>query len=165
MAERTLIEDSDRGHRSVTIRPVSCDEWLSTMQGLALDHWREIDARRPRAAAGLDINEDHYRTLDRAGALLLLGAFSGDQPIGYASAFLTPHHHYAFTVAWSDALYLAREFRLGRTGLDLIHAVESTAKQRGAHYVVWSPKISSALHRIMCAMEREPEEQTYWVTL
>lgn len=137
------------------------------IQPLLRRHWDEI--ARKDICGPLDINEDIYRRLELAGALLLVTArlrerggdgeggaaravaSSGDagwgappsagRLVGYAAYFLSPHPHYQrLLVAEADVFFLEPEQRRGATGLRLLRAAERAALAAGAHTLVQKVK-------------------------
>lgn len=106
------------------------------------------------------LNRALYDALHATGALVSVGAFDGDRLIGYASAFVSAHPHYALTAAQHDALFIHPGHRTPRLALRLIEAVEAECKARGAAFIAWHAKTGSAFARLIAARARL-EESVY----
>lgn len=113
------------------------------------DHWDEIALNKQ--VMRLKPNLEQYRVMDQQGMLLLLGAFLNDGTlIGYSVNFIVNHLHYAdLRVATNDLLFIARDHRGGRLGLQLIAATEAKAKERGAQLMLWHAKQETALNNLL----------------
>lgn len=99
-----------------------------------------------KALMVLNPNWEMYRALEQNDALLALLAYCDDEIVGYSACILTKHPHYmGLTYAHNDVLFLAPAFRGGRLGIQLIHATEQAAKERGAQMVMWHAKEGTAL--------------------
>lgn len=124
-------------------------DWIEC--NLAQAHRDETEAHW---AGEVKLNRTLYRAVAAMGNLIFAGAFDRGEPVGYCSAFLTPHPHYDCTVAQHDALFLLPPYRKGRTGLQLVSAVEREAARLGAAYVAWHAKPGSSFERILARRGR-----------
>lgn len=107
------------------------------------------------------LNRALYDALHEAGGLVSVGAFADDDRlIGYASAFVSAHPHYALTAAQHDALFIHPDHRTPRLALRMLERVESECKARGAVLIAWHAKHNSAFARLIAA-RAEPEETVY----
>lgn len=148
---------------AMQIRPIRFSDFAERAQELARDHWRETEAGFSSTPPALDVAA--YLTLERAGALLLLGAFEGDALIGYSAATLCRHPHYGFPCAFHDGLFLASKHRNGMAGVRLIRATEAEAKARGAKGISWHAKLDSTFESLMVRLGAEPVETVFWKEL
>lgn len=107
------------------------------------------------------LNRVLYDALHEAGGLVCVGAFADDgRLIGYASAFVSAHPHYALTAAQHDALFIHPDHRTPRLALRMLERVESECKARGAVLIAWHAKHNSAFARLIAARAK-PEETVY----
>lgn len=95
-------------------------------------------------------NWEKYFALEQAGMILCLGAFLGDECIGYSINFFTNHMHYKeMFYLQNDLLFVAEEHRKTRVGLDLIRETEKQAFTRGAEMMLWHAKENTSLSLLM----------------
>lgn len=130
------------------IRESTVDEILAGAATLFTAHWDEIALNKRLMQLQPDV--ERYRALDAQGGLLALGAYVDGQLVGYSVNFLMNHLHYAgLKVCSNDLLFVAKEHRHGRLGLQLIKRTEAEAKTRGAQMVLWHAKPGTALNELM----------------
>jgi hypothetical protein len=107
-------------------------------------HWQEIALNKD--VMELAPRHEVYDSLESSGALLTLGAFSGEHMVGYSATVILPHLHYGNLIyATNDVLFVAKAHRVGTLGLRLIHETERLSAQRGARLMLWHAKEGSAL--------------------
>ena len=133
-------------------------ELYDEIERLGALHKDEVEAEV--TALPVAINRDLYDALYAQGALVCVGAFDGDRLVGYASAFVSAHPHYALTAAQHDALFIHPDHRTPRLALRMLECVESECKARGAVLIAWHAKHNSAFARLIAARAK-PEETVY----
>jgi GNAT superfamily N-acetyltransferase len=123
---------------------------LVEAQRLVAAHWQEVASDRDLRP--LDPDWPRYLAMEKAGVVLLLGAFVDGKLVGYALGIVTPDlHSRGLIVYQNDALFLAPSHRRSRLGIRLIEASEEAAEARGARYFIWHAKEGSALERLLRA--------------
>lgn len=96
------------------------------------------------------LNRTLYDALHNTGALVSVGAFADDgRLIGYASAFVSAHPHYALTAAQHDALFIHPDHRAPRLALRMVEVVEAECKARGAAFIAWHAKPGTPFARLL----------------
>lgn len=129
------------------IRETTVDEILGGADLLAA-HWDEIALNKQ--VMQLNPDAERYRALEAQGMLLILGAYIAGELVGYSVNFLMNHLHYAdLRVCNNDLLFIAKEHRHGKLGVQLIKRTEEEAKARGARMVLWHAKPDTALNALM----------------
>ena len=89
-----------------------------------------------------------YQAVVDLGLMFVLGAFDGDEMIGYCTMTVTNHmHNPAIKVASNDALFVRPDYR-GITAGRLIIAAEREAKARGAARILWHTRAGTNLAEI-----------------
>jgi predicted GNAT superfamily acetyltransferase len=85
------------------------------------------------------------------GVLIGIGAFDGDQMIGYSVSVLVRNHlHYSgLCYLQNDVVFVTAKRRHGSVGMKLIKATEEAARENGAKLVMWHAKAGSALHAVL----------------
>jgi predicted GNAT superfamily acetyltransferase len=147
----------------VIIREIEIADWLDRAAELYCDHAAEL-AEFP------ELNpEEHppeplapvYVEMSRLGLLVALGAFRGEELVGYCVAFLSKHPHYRdLVVAQCDVLYVSPTAR-GATGLRLKAHMERIAIQRGAAVMLWTARPGSDLQAVLNAQGYRCQEIIY----
>lgn len=130
------------------IETISVCDSLDRVAPLLAEHWDEI--ARNKELMVLKPNAAAYSTLEKAGALLALGAFAGDEMVGYSVTIVSPHLHYAdLLCAQNDVIFVTRARRAGRLGLQLLRETERHARARGARLMLWHAKQHTVLDALL----------------
>lgn len=115
------------------------DDVVSEIEPLIRLHYEEIASFKDKIP--LDPDFDRYRTLEAAGALVIITARRHGKLVGYSILFLMPHAHYKSTVfAMNDIVFLHPEERSGGTGVRLFKESERVVRERGAQLISWHIK-------------------------
>ena len=86
-------------------------------------HWQEIGTNRD--VIPLDPDWDAYDRMHLKGGLKIVGAFDGEEMVGYVFAIITGHLHYRSTkCGFYDLYWLAPEYRKGLTGVRMFREME-----------------------------------------
>lgn len=134
-----------------SIRPIKVMEWIDRVGPLIHAHWDEVALNKDLMKLEPDIST--YQEHERADRLVALGAFSGDEMVGYSVGILTPALHYlSLQLLINDVIYLAKEHRDGNLGIALIQRTEIAAQERGARMVMWHAKKGTPLERLLPRM-------------
>lgn len=133
------------------IRKATASEMLSHAGELFAAHWDEIALNKQVMA--LKPDGERYLAMEANGGLLILAAYQGDELVGYSVNFIMRHLHYAdLNLASNDLLFVTKEHRKSRIGLQLIKATEQAAKEQGARLMLWHAKPNTALVELMPRM-------------
>lgn len=130
-------------------------ELYDEIERLGALHKDEVEAEV--TALPVSVNRDLYDVLHAQGALVCVGAFDGDALVGYASAFVSAHPHYALTAAQHDALFIHPDHRAPRLALRMVEVVEAECKARGAAFIAWHAKTGTAFARLLAKRARLEE--------
>jgi GNAT superfamily N-acetyltransferase len=134
--------------KSTSMRPIVASEWIERAAPLLQQHWEEIALNKQLMV--LKPDAETYRRLEQQNKLVSVGAFAGDELVGYSVNLLQNHLHYAdLVVAMNDVLYLAPEYRQGSAGRRLLDATEKAVRDRGARMLCWHAKPETALNAIL----------------
>jgi len=133
---------------SITIKILNVGFFEENCNDLFKEHYEEIALNK--SVMTLLPNWDKYYALEQSNQLFCLGAFSGEQCIGYSINFFTNHLHYKeLFYMQNDLLFVAEEYRKTRVGLDLIRETEKQAFAKGAEMMLWHAKENTALSGLM----------------
>lgn len=127
------------------LRIVNPAEYLPQVGALLAANWAETGFDfefRPDVAA--------YQRLYDAGMCFAVGAFEGDEVLGYCTVTVVPHpHNPAVVVASNDALYVRPDHRRGLLAGRLIVTAEREARARGARRFTWHTRAGTDLAQVM----------------
>lgn len=131
------------------IGAISVAEFMQLGPELLQQHYDEIALNKSLMA--LKPNVARYNALESSGGLFALGAYVDGELIGYSANIIDASHlHYAdLAYAQNDVLFLRKEYRKSRIGLELIRATEKAAKDRGCHMMLWHAKENTALNTLL----------------
>lgn len=130
---------------------ISAVETIPIARPLLAEHWEEVALNKDLMV--LEPNVDAYERLESCGALFALGAFDGEQLVGYSATMVQQHLHYKdLRYAVNDVLFVAKSHRSGRAGIRLMQETERIAKERGAQLMLWHAKPETALGAILPRM-------------
>lgn len=138
----------------------ACESLSSIRQqidSLLVEHWEEIALYKDRVP--LAPNWAKYQEIEEQKKLVIVSARSEGTLIGYCFWFFVDHIHYqGHTVAVNDVIFLKKEFRRGRIGLELIRQAEYYAIVCGADRISWHVKTSNDWTPILTRMGYALEE-------
>ncbi|QQV54340.1 GNAT family N-acetyltransferase [Ralstonia syzygii subsp. celebesensis] len=90
-----------------------------------------------------------YRALEAGGVLHVLGAFRGDDLVGFAFVLVSVLPHFGQVVGTTESYFVTRDARKGGAGLALLRAAEKLSRERGAKAFMVSAPAES---RLTCVM-------------
>lgn len=129
---------------TIQMREISIRQMQDLSADLISAHWRELCKDRDRRKLAPDW--DRYYDLERAGLIHSIGAWDGEDLVGYSVNILSTHLHYRdLLLLTNDLLYVADSARKASVGGRLIKATEQLARDLGAHEVTWHAKPGTAL--------------------
>lgn len=93
---------------------------------------------------------DAYRGFEAAGRMHLLGAFRGNELIGFSVVFSTPVPHWRDKlIGMSESIFVTPSARSGGAGLRLIRGNEGVAHSVGVRDFYMSAPVGSRLAQIL----------------
>ena len=108
------------------------------------DHWREVAI--DHAEIPLDMDCKRYQTLDETGMLHIVTVRRDGVLLGYFTALVVGHLHYASTLhAFTDLYYLRPAWRKGTVALKLFGTAHRTLKERGVVKIASGTKLHDGL--------------------
>ncbi|QHE86314.1 hypothetical protein [Hydrogenophaga sp. BPS33] len=134
-----------------SIRPIKVTEWIDKVGPLLDEHYQEVALNKDLMRLEPDLIA--YAELERADRLIALGAFSGEQMVGYSVSILGQALHYAsLRTAHNDVVFVSKEHRFGSLGIGLIQRTEAAAKDRGVQMLLWHAKQGTPLEGLLPRM-------------
>ncbi len=130
------------------IREIVASECIEHAAPLLLEHWEEVAKNKQVMVLNPDV--ERYRLMESAGMVMSLGAFIDGEMVGYSVSFIGTHLHYAGLIyANNDVIYVRKDCRNGKAGVQLIKETERMAKERGAKLMLWHAKESTAFDSLL----------------
>lgn len=103
-----------------------------------------------------------YIQLEDNDALLSIGAFDGDEIVGYSVNIVSRNLHYAdLVMCQNDVLFLKESHRTGANGLRLIRETERRAKERGCHMILWHAKMDTQFMELLSKLGYRVQDVIY----
>lgn len=144
----------------VSIREIRATEWIEQAWRLLEAHREELTTNKGLMILKPDIST--YEMLESKNALLSLGAFDGEEIVGYSVNILAHNLHYSdVMMCQNDVLYVREDKRQGPTGLKLIYETERLAKDRGADLMLWHAKPDTNLNDILPRLAYRVQDVVY----
>lgn len=117
-------------------------------------NWEETGFDAP-----FDPSKDQYVAMQGCGALFAIGAFDGDQIIGYSTAIIVSYaHSKRYRYCATDALFVAPTYRHTTIGARLIAETERIAQDRGAHFIAWHTRAGTGFSEVLGNHGYEPAD-------
>ena len=143
-----------------TIELATLSDWKAKASPLFQEHYEEI--ARNKEVMKLNVNWPLYEELDSKQALFVYLAMQDNVCIGYSLNLITNHLHYAdLMYALNDVLFVKKEFRGGRLGLQLIKVTEDHARSLGCKMLLWHAKENTALDKLLPKLKYGVQEIMY----
>lgn len=144
----------------VAIREIRATEWIEQAWRLLEAHREELTTNKGLMILKPDIST--YEMLESKNALLSLGAFDGEEIVGYSVNIMAHNLHYSdVMMCQNDVLYVREDKRQGPTGLKLIYETERLAKDRGADLMLWHAKPDTNLNDILPRLAYRVQDVVY----
>lgn len=149
---------------NVHFRVLTAQQFFNEAVELLIAHREELAT--DKALMKLKPDFDKYYALDGTGELMVIGAYRGNEMVGYSVNIITNNLHYAdLMMCQNDVLFLAMGERKGATGLRLIRKTEQLAKLEGAQIMLWHAKPGTNLDQLMPRMGGTVQDVIWKVNL
>lgn len=117
-------------------------------------NWEETGFDAP-----FDPSKEQYVAMQECGALFAIGAFDGDQIIGYSTAIIVPYaHSQHYRYCATDALFVTPAYRHATIGARLIAETERIAQARGARFIAWHTRAGTGFAEVLGKRGYEPAD-------
>lgn len=148
----------------VTFEVLTAQQFFDQAVELLVEHREELAT--DKALMVLKPDFEKYYALDHTGELLVIGAYRGDNLIGYSVNIITNNLHYAdLIMCQNDVLFLTASERKGAAGLRLIRKTQALAKLEGAQIMLWHAKPETNLDQLMPRMGGTVQDVIWKVNL
>lgn len=109
-------------------------------------------------------DREQYEALAKIGMLHALGAYQGDELVGFISYLLTPMMHFSSCAATTESLFLSPEHRHGLLGVRLIKAALTQAVSQGAKGLYVTAPAGSQLEKLARVMKLKHTNTVFFVS-
>lgn len=142
------------------IREITATDVISDLWPLLAAHREELTTMKDLMVLKPDL--DTYDTLEERGAMLSLGAYEGDEIVGYSVNIIARNLHYAdVMMCQNDVLFLREDKREGMLGIRLMRETERMAKERGADLMIWHAKPKTNLDAVLQRLSYRVQDVVY----
>lgn len=148
----------------LVFRNLSAYEFFEVALPLLVDHREELATDKEK----MILKPDHetYLRMDDLGLLMVIGAYRGDNLVGYSVNIVTKNLHYSdLKTCQNDVLFLAESERKGSAGLRLIRETQRQALDWGAEIMLWHAKPGTNLDQLMPRMGASVQDIIWKVNL
>lgn len=123
--------------------------YLSSISDTVKDHWDELAKNKDLMVLAPDV--ERYAAMEQTGMLLAIAAYDeAGEIVGYSVSFIGTNLHYKDLVyAHNDVVFIAKPYRKGRLGIQLLRETERRAKERGARMMIWHAKENTPLAALL----------------
>lgn len=130
----------------ITIRPCTVADIESAPNALLAEYGRE--SAIPELGP---VNPQFpiYKVMEANGSVRMIGAFRGDQIVGFIALLVSVLPHFGVVVGTTESFFVASHDRKSGAGLRLLRAAEDMAREMGAVGFFVSTPVGSRLERVM----------------
>lgn len=130
------------------LREIVATDHIAEAWILLEDHRLELATNKGLMVLNPDIAT--YLRLEENQSMLSLGAYDGNEIVGYSVSIVHCNLHYADVImCQNDVLFLKESYRTGANGLRLIRETERLARERGCHMMLWHAKMDTTFMAIL----------------
>ena len=133
---------------NLTIRYCTIDEieHAPNIDALMVEYAEE--AHNPELPSP-DVQFAHYRALEAADLIVPIGAWVGDELVGFVGVLASKMPHHGAMLAITESFFVAKAHRKGGAGLKLLRAAEHHAKGIGSPCLIVNAPHGGALEAVM----------------
>lgn len=106
-----------------------------------------------------------YRQMEAVGVLHLIGAFQGDELVGFLIMIVSVLPHYGKRIASTESFFVASAARKGGAGLKLLREAERLAESLGAMGFFVSAPMGGRLMRVLTAKRYRETNRVFFKVL
>lgn len=93
-------------------------------------------------------NWEVYQSLEDTGALVVVGAFDGEDIVGISSVYISVMPHYSKIGARTESIFVLKEYRKYGTGKTMLEVSEQVARHFNAEYMFIGANLDGVLDKI-----------------
>lgn len=144
----------------IEFREIRPFEYLELMEPMLVDHWLALGSFPDLAPLKPDFAT--IIALDENGKLMSIGAFDGDELVGYSINVMTNWLHSAdVQMCQNMVIWLDVKYRAGANGLKLIRETERLAKAKGCGVFLCGAKDDTTMFELLPKLKYTVHETVY----
>ena len=144
----------------IEFREIRPFEYLELMEPMLVDHWLALGSFPDLAPLKPDFAT--IIALDENGKLMSIGAFDGDELVGYSINVMTNWLHSADVLMCQNmVIWLDVRYRAGANGLKLIRETERLAKAKGCGVFLCGAKDDTVMFELLPKLKYTVHETVY----
>ena len=144
----------------IELREIGLFGHLEHMEPMLVDHWLALGKFPDLAPLKPDFAT--VLALEEAGKVLSIGAFDGDELVGYSVNLVTSWMHSVDALMCQNVvLWLDVRHRAGSNGLRLIRQTERLARARGCGVFLLGARDDTTLFELLPKLKYEVHETVY----
>jgi GNAT superfamily N-acetyltransferase len=129
---------------AITYQVEPWEAYFPECQSLWVQHWVEVAL--DQTAIPLDPDLARYQAYAEAGHLFILSMRDAGKLVGYFTAIVSGHLHYAGTLmAFVDLFYVLPTYRKGLAGVRLFREAETALRALGVRRIQTATKLHNGL--------------------
>jgi len=149
---------------SAVLRKVTADDMLADPMFYILVVEYEQESANPELGR-YDWQAPIYRALEEEGKLHIVAAYNGGKLVGFATAITSILPHCGKLIASTESLFVSKEQRKGRLGMNLVEELEYLAKQNGAMALFLTAPVNGALGKLAPRMGYRHTNEVFFKAL
>jgi GNAT superfamily N-acetyltransferase len=134
--------------RVLEFRPVSFTEILDSPRAAALLQEYSAECSIPEIGTP-DPQREIYGRMESSGLMQSLGAFDGEDLVGFATILVFVLPHYGKKIANVESMFLAKSHRRGDAGKQLMDRIEAACVKNRCAVVLYNARAGSSLERLL----------------
>lgn len=129
----------------IVVKQGSLADNIDRMDALFTANWKETGFDFP-----LKLDKERYKQFEALNILVIVGAFDGDEVVGYSLASVLPHpFNPEIVFCNSDVMFLMPKYRNTTAGARLMAETKRAAKERGAKKLFWHARGNTAFAEML----------------
>lgn len=93
-----------------------------------------------------------YEAMEATGLMQTFGSYEGNELVGFATILIYVLPHYGRQIATVESLFVAKKYRVGSTGRELMKNIEEYAREKKCKVILYSAPTGSRLERLLNAL-------------
>ena len=144
----------------IELREIRLFEHLEFMESMFVDHWLALGSFPDLAPLKPDFGT--IMALEDGGKLVCLGAFDGDELVGYSVNVMTNWLHSVDVLMCQNmVMWLDVGYRVGMNGVRLIRETERLARSKGCGVFLCGAKSDTVMFELLPKLKYEVHETVY----
>ena len=121
---------------NIQLIEINASSWLEQAESLMLEHWEEVAKSTGVPKPSMDA--DYLESMEKAGMLFTIGAFVGDELVGYSMNTIGATLNFdKLIIMENQGIFIKKQYRGMLSGKKLKEESDRIGKARGATRAKW----------------------------